>query len=294
MTPSLVWNPGPAHRIVDRGAAQPVYHAERRATDLFPLSAVPRPGRPGGPVLHLLGPLELSGAAGRRPGRSHGACHEVLAWILEHPGGTPPMLRRDLEVAEGTRRTYLSRLRGWLGRLPDGRLYLPEAYNGRFELHPSVTSDWQQFQQVLVRGPRRTPTEGLVAALHLVRGAPLGGADPNHWAWAEPLRAAMAAAIRDVGVTLADRALDAGDLDLARWATSRALAATEADERLLCTRISVERLAGNRAEVDRLVGWLHRQAYELGVGLFPDTAALLQEVALDAPRLLFSDQLALW
>ena len=54
--------------------------------------------------------------------------------------------------------------------------------------------------------------------------------------WAEELRTDMISCIRDIGVELADRALLAGDIDLARWAAARALVAAPGDELLLAAR----------------------------------------------------------
>ena len=41
-----------------------------------------------------------------------------------------------LAVAEGTRRSNMSRLRSWLGSSPDGEAYLPDAYTGRITCIP--------------------------------------------------------------------------------------------------------------------------------------------------------------
>jgi hypothetical protein len=88
----------------------------------------------------------------------------------------------------------------------------------------------------------------------------------------------MISCVRDTGVELARRAIDDGDLDLARWAAARALAAAPGDELLVATRIRTEHLAGNPAETERLTLQLAAQARRLGVDLDPATVALLQEV----------------
>ena len=111
-----------------------------------------------------------------------------------------------------------------------------------------------------------------------VRGAPLADAAPGQWYWAEELRTEIAAVLRDVGVVLTERALRARDLDLARWAASRALTVAPEDELLLCARLSTEHQAGNLAECERLANQLTRQARILGVDLMPETIALCQRV----------------
>jgi hypothetical protein len=88
----------------------------------------------------------------------------------------------------------------------------------------------------------------------------------------------MISCVRDIGVELADRALLAGDLELARWAASRALVAAPGDELLLATRIRTEHAAGNTSETERLALQLAAQARTLGVDLDPATVSLLQRV----------------
>jgi hypothetical protein len=230
------------------------------------------------PTLQLIGPIELFGATGITPARAAKQCLEYCAWLLENPGRTAQAMVSALAVAEGTRRSNMSRLRGWLGPSPEGEQYLPDAYTGRITLHPAVSSDWQRLQILTASGVNRASDDSLQAALELVRGAPLADAAPGQWHWAEELRTDMISCVRDIGVELADRALLAGDLELARWAASRALLAAPGDELLLAARIRTEHAAGNAAETERLTLQLAAQARALGVDLDPETVALLQRV----------------
>ena len=230
------------------------------------------------PILQLIGPVELLGAAGDPPPRAGKQCLEYCAWLLEHPGTTAQAMAAALVVAEGTRRSNMSRLRGWLGSDALGEPYLPDAYTGRIVLHPDVSSDWLQLQVLTTGGVNRAGTESLKAALHLVRGAPLADAAPGQWHWAEELRTDIISCLRDIGVELADRALAEGDLDLARWAAARALVAAPGDELLLAARIRTEHRAGNAADTERLTLQLAAQSRALGVDLNPATVTLLQEV----------------
>jgi len=229
------------------------------------------------PQVLLIGPVELLGAAGPGPTRSRQQLVELCAWLLQHPGSTATAMAAGLLVAESTRRSNLSRLRSWLGSAPDGSLYLPDAYSGRVLLHPGVTSDWHRLQVLLAPGVNRVGDSTLVAALDLVRGAPLADAAPTQWHWAEELRTDVSSALRDVGVVLTDRALARGDVDLARWAASRALVVAPEDELLLGARIRTELRASNTAEVERLVNHVTRQARILGVDLLPETIELCQQ-----------------
>ncbi|MET1006714.1 MAG: bacterial transcriptional activator domain-containing protein, partial [Propionibacteriaceae bacterium] len=193
-------------------------------------------------------------------------------------GTTAQAMASALVVAEGTRRSNMSRLRTWLGEGVDHKPYLPDAYSGRIFLHPSVSSDWHRLQILTAGGVNRTSTSSLRAALDLVRGAPLADAAPGQWPWAETLRTDMISVIRDIGVEVSQRALAEHDIDLARWAASRALLAAPGDELLMAARIRTEHQAGNVAETERLTLQLAAQARSLGVDLDNETVVLLQEV----------------
>jgi hypothetical protein len=230
------------------------------------------------PILRLLGPIELAGATGSPPPRAAKQCLEYCGWLLEHPGTTAQAMAAALVVAEGTRRSNVSRLRAWLGVDGQGNAYLPDAYTGRIFLHPSVSSDWQRLQILTAAGINKTSIGGLRAALELVRGAPLADAAPGQWHWAEELRTDMISAIRDIGVEVAQRALLDGDIDLARWGAARALVAAPGDELLMAARIRTEHQAGNAPETERLTLQVASHARNLGVDLDSDTVLLLQQV----------------
>ena len=232
----------------------------------------------GNPRVLLIGPTELQGTSGPEPLRSRQQLVELCAWLLEHPDSSPTAMAAGLQVAEGTRRSNLSRLRVWLGDDREGAPYLPDAYSGRIALHGSVTSDWHQVQLLLAPGIDRVGDATLLTALEQVRGAPLADAAPGQWHWAEELRTDISSALRDAGVVLTDRALARGDIDLARWAAARSLVVAPEDELLLCARIRTEHRAGNRTDVERLVHQVTRQARVLGVDLLPETVELCQQV----------------
>ena len=237
------------------------------------------------PQLNVLGPVELVNARGVVPDRAARQCLEFCGWLLRYPGQTSVTMVRSLLVAEGTRRSNVSRLRLWLGSNEAGEPYLPDAHSGRVRLHPGVTSDWERMQTLIAGGVNQASDERLTEALKLVRGAPLADAAPGQWHWAEEWRCDMVATIRDVGVVLAGRALARQDLDLARWAAARALLAAPEDDRLMAVRIRTEYLAGNHAEVERLALHVTRMARMVGFDLPDYMVDLLQEVIEGAPRL---------
>jgi LysM domain. len=257
---------------------RPLPKRAEEAVDIVRVSTDPQPR------LLLIGPTELTGTRGGEPTRARQQLIELCAWILEHPRSTATQMAAGLGIAEGTRRSNLSRLRGWLGVAADGQAYLPEAYAGRIELHPSVSSDWQELQTLLAVGLDRLPESSLVAVLELVRGAPLADAAPGQWHWAEELRTDISSAVRDAGLVLVERALARRDIELARWAAARALTVAPADELLMAARIRTEHLAGATTDVHRLVTQVTRQARQLGVDLLPETVELCQQVIEGAAR----------
>lgn len=240
---------------------------------------------PTHPVIKLLGPVELLGARGEAPKRAIKQMQEYCAWLLEHPAATARQMTEALMVAEATRRSNMSRLRVWLGKDANGALYLPDAYTGTIALHPGVTSDWEQLQLAISAGVNRVSNAALIRALGLVRGAPLADAAPGQWHWAEQLRADICATVRDIGVVLAGRAIELGDLELASWAVDKAWLATPEDDVLVGIRLRLAHLEGDQAEVDRLVLSLTRRSRNLGVDLSDELVTLLQEVVEGRSRL---------
>lgn len=241
----------------------------------------PRLGIAGGrsaPLLRVLGPVDVIGARGEPPMRSRRQCLEYCAWIHAHPGSGSAQMADSLMVAESTRRSTMSRLRRWLGNAEDGRAFLPEAYDGRIRLDEAITTDWEQVELLLTGGITRAGEANLAAALDLVRGAPLADAAPGQWLWAEEWRIDMIQTIRDVGVELADRRAERGDLAGARRALARAAAACPADEVLLTSQVRMAHRCGDHHEVERLVYLISRQARRLGVDLADETVTTLQEV----------------
>jgi hypothetical protein len=199
--------------------------------------------------------------------------------MLLHPGRTSTEMAAALLVAESTRRSNVSRLRGWLGTDSAGNPYLPEAYSGNIVLHPAVTSDFERLELMLVGGPSLASDQNLENALRLVRGAPLADVAPGQWTWAEDWRSRMIALIRDAAAELSRRALAGRRFDQARWACGVGLSVAPDDDRLLIARLRAEHVLGNLGEVERLSLQITRRARRFGYELSPDMVRALQETA---------------
>lgn len=178
-------------------------------------------------------------------------------------------------IAEGTRRSVVSRLRGWLGCSPDGE-HLPDAYSGRIELASTVSSDWERFQSLLTGGVTQASETALTEALALVRGAPLAGYE-FQWVWAESLRCDMVAMIVDAAVVLAERCLARQDLEAAEWALLQGSLAGPDSEALAARRILLRAAQGDRSAVDQEVLELTRMARSQGRDLAEPTVRIIQQ-----------------
>jgi nucleoid-associated protein YgaU len=230
------------------------------------------------PTLLVLGEVSLVGCSGKLPDKAIQQCVEYAGWLLEHPNTTSVAMADALLVSEGTRRSNMSRLRGWLGATPDGEPYLPEAYSGRMRLHPMVTSDWEQFQAFIGAGINKASTASLIRALSQVRGVPLQDAPPGLWGWAANWRNNMVGAIRDAAVVLGSRALDAEEYPLTEWALQRGELVVSHDDLLTMIRLRLEHALGHRAEVDRIVLGTVRFAREMSFDISKELGQVISHV----------------
>jgi len=261
--------------------------AEDRVIDLTASNAAPLPGlglapAGAGPLVWVLGPVEVHGAAGELEPTKRGQLTEILCWLALHPGQDHHAFDEAIYPRAGavmnTRNTALSKLRRWLGSSPDGHAYVPLVRDGGYRLHPGVRTDWQHWLACVGTDPKSARTEDLRCGLELVRGQPFAGTPPHRYAWAEPARQEMIAALGDAAHELAVRALRAGDPPTARFAATAGLAADPGSELLWRDAFRAERLAGDRAALDHLIGRLTAIAADLGEDLEPDTVALLEEL----------------
>ena len=198
--------------------------------DGWPLAPAPR--------ILLLGPVRLIGATGFAEPALTSQLTALAALLAAHPDPDPRLVdavihpvpyaaRRPAAVgrrAQQIRTAALSRLRDWLGAAPGGVPYLDPAAR---RLHPAVTCDWTDFQDLYRHGMNaRGPAEdaALRRALDLVRGGPFAGSH-HLYPWAEPYRQDMVSAIIDASHELAKRRLALGDLNGCETALHSGLAA---------------------------------------------------------------------
>ena len=240
------------------------------------------------PRVLVLGPVEVVNAHGPLEPTKKRQLTEVACWIALHPGLDSAAMEAAIwpgaADVRSTRNTAVNKLRRWLGTAADGNDYLPTARIGGYRLHDGVTTDWQQWLQLLPAGVGTASTADLQAALRLVRGQPFSGAPPRRYTWAERARQEMISAVVDAALELAHRALTAADPQTARSAATIGLQAEPGDESLWRTLLKAEWLAGNSRGLQEAADRLLAIAAELGDDLEDETIELLDELLNRAKR----------
>jgi hypothetical protein len=189
--------------------------------------------------LRLLGDVQLT-AFGTAPDSNDALVTEAIAYLVLHRRGvTGDQFAAELWPASNYRikdsnpKNTLHLARSRLGTNPlTGQRYLPHARSAGL---PSGTAayrvsgllvDWDLFIRLRARAEARQAVDedglsDLVAAVELVTGQPLSGRRAKGWGWLvnddiSADESVMIAAIVDVAQLVVTRALDAGDLALAR------------------------------------------------------------------------------
>lgn len=256
-----------------------VMHHTPTATERYDLEAITNPlAGQKAPLLKILGAVELLNTATEAPARSKRRCQETLLYMIEHPGCSTADIANAFVIAPNSVKQNVSYLRTWLGNDDNGDAYLPNGIGG-YRPNPLITTDWHVAEALFTGGVNRASTDNLVSALNLITGAPFEGVTTGAFAYAEPLRMRIIQALTDAALALTDRALDTNDLDLARWATGKAMTLDPHSEALATARIRTEYQAGNVSEVDRLQRQLHATARANATDLCPETEEVLRRVA---------------
>jgi LysM repeat protein len=192
------------------------------------------------PRIGILGPVSVD-AFGPVPETRRRLHAELIVFLAQRAGRgadaamIDAALWPDTRVADPARQRAISRARHWLGTGPGGAPWLPDlGPDLRYRLAEGYLLDWHLFRRLRTRGETRDPdgAADLRAALALVRGVPLEGADrpaapgtrnPYPWLAESDIHPDhLVAAIIDTAHQLAELCLAAGDPDGARWAVRQA------------------------------------------------------------------------
>jgi DNA-binding SARP family transcriptional activator len=239
--------------------------------------------------VRLLGPVEITWQ-NKAPKRQVG---EFVSYLAAHPRLVTseearlalwPASADDEHFGERAPATYwalTTRARGALGEDREGNPLIIREANDALRLSRTVGCDWLEFQRLVARA-RRDPEDAandLTAALRLVRGRPFQGS-VFPWVEVERLDGVMEAAVGDAAADLAQLALEAGDLDTARFAVAQGLLAVPHAEALVRWSMRIAAAAGDRAGVERAWRDAQRIATEFDpIGVpEPETAELYQSL----------------
>ena len=250
--------------------AQPGTDTPFPIDDIEPLSSE-------GPVLAIIGQPDITGAAGT-PGRSPWRCQQLALYIADHPGLSGAAIADNLALSAATVRSIATHLRKWLGTDSEGVAYLPAATGG-YRLDERVVTDVDLIDAALDgHGINTASTATLVAVLKLARGRVFAGVPDNEVLVFQPSRHHVEARIVDAALQVTDRALEAGDVELARWALAQGLLVSPDHEDLMAGCVRTEYQAGNMDKVSELVSYLSATARRLGVDLNEDTTRIINTV----------------
>ena len=264
--------------------------------DLVPAAEVQTMPLPA-PKILVMGPVELVNAGGKVESSKRGRLLEYAAYLALNPGASHTAIddaiwpNRKSQDNLNTRNTATSKLRSWLGRTPEGEDYLPRHQSGNgYGFLPSVRTDVDVWNELLVDGPLSAPTENLAEALKLVRGRPFEGHHPRYYGWSERIAQRLISEIVDASYELSRRRLMEGRWRAAEEAVVVGLSIEPAQERLWRMRILAAHESRNAAAEKEAIDRMLTITQELECDLEPETETLL--AALQNPRTEFDQLMA--
>ncbi len=212
--------------------------------------------------VRVLGTVEMAGAA--QPLTSRRAL-DLVAYLAFHPEGADrDQLRThiwplDDPPSKSTLANTVSRARRALGTNSDNEPYLPRVSpEGIYRLTPGVGTDVSRFDALVSAGRNVSGDRGrqhLQSALALVRGIPFSGGAGDMFRWADfGLRTHIDCLVDTAAHELAERCLDAGDIEGARRAVMTSLQLVGVCEQ--CYRWRLMAAAENPTEVRQIMAEL--------------------------------------
>ncbi|MFD6757360.1 LysM peptidoglycan-binding domain-containing protein [Micromonospora gifhornensis] len=257
---------------------------------------------PTRPRIGILGPATVD-APGAMPDQRRRFHAELIVYLAQRGarGATREQLTEamwpDQHVKDTSRRVAITRARRWLGDTPDGNPWLPEMGPDRvYRLEEGYLLDWHLFRRLRSRGEAHGPAgiRDLRAALELIRGVPLDGADRayaagarNPYTWlaeSDIYPGHITSAIVDTAHLLATMYLDTSDTTNARWAVQQAWAADphRGDDGPWHDLMRAAYIEGHSAELRNLLGELmNSRDAEVPEDLAPTTYAWLLHLLPD-------------
>lgn len=186
-------------------------------------------------------------------------------------------------VKDATLRATVSRARKALGTDSLGRNHLPAARGGAYRLGPRFDCDWSRFRRLVAGAEVASSAEAmdlLRDALALVRGRPFDLAPAANFAWADdsPLVSDIEVAVVAAAEDLGERALEAGQPELADWAARQGLRVVPVREDLYRVRMQAAFDAGDADGIEQAHTEARRSVRLIDEELQDDTEWLYQRL----------------
>ncbi|MYS39624.1 LysM domain-containing protein [Streptomyces sp. KhCrAH-43] len=241
-----------------------------------------------GPVVRVLGPVEVTGAEGHIDSNRRTVATELVSWLaLRDVGATRHEL--DEVIAPGGGRVENNTRNG---RVREVRRWLGDAHYPKLNEQPDrkhrlvdVACDWRLFQdltQQAAGADSNAERHLLRQALELVRGRPFTGIPPRRYAWAQTLTQDMVSAIVDAADDLAVLCLDGGDAEGALWAAGRGLDSGREREVLWRHRFEALAQLGAHDDLETAIRQLEQYLLDAGLTMESETEETIRR--LDAVR----------
>lgn len=235
--------------------------------------------------LQLLGPVLVTGAAGKRPSAPARAT-EAISFLALHPWEDHTLLDAAMwpgqRVLATSRSVLMHQARTWLGTDDHGRPHVGLVAEDGYRLH-QVDVDVDQFRQLVTTSGRPASSTALTRALRMVKGQPFSGINPARYTWADVDRQELITQIAEAAEELTRRALHARQARLASWSSAVGLRAEPASERLWRLRMHAAAATGHHQEVLTAAGALKATLEPLGE-LEQETVELLDQLTGSGPQ----------
>lgn len=244
-----------------------------------------------GPLIRILGKVEIIGAHGPRPA-SQRRITEVVTYLAMHPSDAEGFSHAIFPGEEigpklsHKRQTYMTTARRWLGRDPQGHPYVAEVDDSDlgYRVTPDVTLDWHHMQALIGEDITHASDGALHEALTLVTETPFSGIDPTRWDWAATEISEVCATVADIAHELATRALRTGDSRTATWAVAKGLMAEPVSEVLWRDQITAAWASGVPGHARTTISEARSALEPLGDDLEDDTISLINDVIAQERR----------
>ena len=242
------------------------------------------------PMIRVLGSVRVEGAKGIEPRTAKASyvagCSAIATFLVLHPGATRaelhhaiwPNERHDDQKNAQKRNQYVSRTRRWLGTDDEGENYLPVVSADSHALLDHVTSDWHLWKALVGDDYRTTSTADLAAAMGLVNGQPFTAAPAKWFSFSDLDKQDMISEIVDVAHELTERALLAGDVAMARNASTKACIVDPASEIPVRDRLRTEAMAKDWESFDKVSEDLTARLAEMEDEPEDETAELIDQL----------------